>query len=400
MLDFSLSFEQKTLRQTVKRFVEKEIVPIALEFEKDEMEGNLAHKVIQKAAQAGISGLPVPEKYGGGGASGIECNIALEELAVGCGGIATAIGASWFGQTPILMAATKEQRERWFPILASRDEGHLVCMAMTEPQSGSDIENAQMGLRTVRTRVRFEGDDIVVTGTKLWPSNFDVSTLYTVVATTDPQEGPEGSCLVVVERGAKGLSFSKPVPKMGMHADRNGEIIFEDVRIPKENMLGKVGDGFKLLQRTLVYNRVGAGAISVGMARGAFERALKWAKERTVMGKPLAEHPVVSSKLAEMAVKIEMSRMLVWRAAWYNAQPKKRSMKWASMAKVYASDLAMEVTTDAVQIMGSCGYAREYGVEKYMRDNKIIQIYIGANELTKQVIGEELLTAPEDMFEV
>lgn len=387
MLRFDLSEEQKAVQNLARRFAEEAIKPVALDFEHD-TEGKLAERIIDKAAAIGLLGLAVPKEYGGGGGTNVECSLVLEELAVGCGGIATAIGASWFGQTPILMAATQEQRERIFPPLAATDKGRLVCMAMTEPAGGTDIENPHMRSRTIRTIVKEDGNYYMVNGLKVWPSNSDNAWLYTVVATVDPTQEDAGSCLLLVPAGTRGLSFGKPIPKMGMHADRNGEIILDNARVPKGNLLGKVGDGARLLQRTLIYNRVGAAAIAVGIARSAFERALRFAKERTTMGKPLNEHPVVSAILGDMATKIDAARLLYLRAAWYNAQRGQASMKWSSMAKVYASDIAMQVTTDAVQIMGSYGYAKEYGVEKAMRDAKIVQIYIGANEFTRQVVGE------------
>lgn len=396
MLGFTLSEEQLTIQRLAREFTEKEIKPVATQFEKDE-EGELAEKIFRKAAEVGILALPIPKEYGGSEASNVECAIVMEELAVGCGGIATAIGASWFGQTPMMMAATKEQRQRWFPPLASK-EGYLCCMAMTEPAGGSDIENPHMHSRTIRTIVKADGDEYVVNGTKLWPSNSDNAYLYTVVATVDPQLGDEGSCLIVVPRGTPGLSFGKPYKKMGMDADRNGEIFLDNVRVPKENLLGKIGDGARLLQRTLIYNRAGAAAISVGIARGAMEAALRYAKDRVVAGKPMVEHEIVSAMLADMATEIDAARLLVWRATWFNAQPGKANMKWSTMAKVYATDMAMRVTTNAVQLMGSYGYARETGVEKYMRDAKILQIYIGANELTRQVIGEEVAAGTSEMI--
>lgn len=387
MLGFELTDEQKDIQALARRFAETAIKPVALRFEEDR-DGKLAEDVIHQAAKIGLLGLAVPKEYGGGGGSNVECTMVLEELAVGCGGIATAVGANWFGQTPIMMAATAEQRARIFPPLAATDRGRLVCMAMTEPAGGTDIENPAMRSRTIRTVVREAGDGYVVNGVKMWPSNSDNAALYTVVATTNPELGDAGSCLVLVERDTPGLSFGKPIPKMGMHADRNGKIVFDDVRVPKANLLGRVGDGAKLLQRTLIYNRVGAAAISVGIARGAFEAALRFAKERSAMGRPLNQHPIVASMLGDMATKIDSARLLYLRAAWTNSQPGKANMQWASMAKVYASEMAMQVTTDAVQIMGSYGYAKEYGVEKAMRDAKIVQIYIGANEFTRQVVGE------------
>ena len=387
MLGFTLSEEQSAIQKLAREFTEKEIKPVATQFEKDE-EGRLAEDIFKKAAEVGILGLPIPKQYGGSEASNVECSIVLEELAVGCGGIATAIGASWFGQTPIMMAATTEQRQRWFPPL-TRD-GNLCCMAMTEPAGGSDIENPHMHSRTIRTILRPAGDDYILNGTKIWPSNSTNAFLYTVVATTDPELGDDGSCLVVVPRGTPGLSFGKPIKKMGMDADMNSEIFFDNVKLSQENLLGRVGDGARLLQRTLIYNRAGAGAIATGIARGAFEIALKYAKERVVAGKPAIEHEIICAMFADMATEIEAARLLYLRAAWFNAQRGLANMSWSTMAKVYASDVAMRVTSNAIQVMGSYGYSREVGVEKYLRDAKIMQIYIGANELTRQVIGEAL----------
>ena len=387
MLGFTLSEEQLAIQKLARQFTEKEIKPVAIKFEKDE-EGELAEGIFKKLAEVGILGLPIPKEYGGSDASNVECSIVLEELAAGCGGISTAIGASWFGQTPIMMAATTEQRQRWLPPLTK--DGNLCCMAMTEPAGGSDIENPHMHSKTIRTIVRTDGDDYVVNGTKIWPSNSTNSCLYTVVATVKPELGDEGSCIIIIPDGTPGLSFGKPIKKMGLDADSNSEIFFDNVKLPKENLLGKVGDGAKLLQRTLIYNRAGAGAIATGIARGAFELALKYAKERITTGKPLIQHEIISAMFADMATEIDAARLLYLRAAWFNAQRGLANMAWSTMAKVYASDIAMRVTTNAVQVMGSYGYSREVGVEKYMRDAKIMQIYIGANELIRQVIGETL----------
>ncbi|MDP6511546.1 MAG: acyl-CoA dehydrogenase family protein [Dehalococcoidia bacterium] len=389
MLDFTLSEEQLAIQRLVREFADKEIRPVASQFERDE-EGQLAEEIFRKAARIGMLGLPVPRDYGGSEAFNVECSLALEELAVGCGGIATAIGASWFGQTPIMMAATQEQRQRWFPTFASTEETNLCCMAMTEPQGGSDIENPYMESRTIRTRVRIEGERLIVNGHKLWPSNSDNSYLYTVVATTDPNLGDIGSCIVVVPRNAPGLSFGKPYRKMGMDADRNGDIFFDNVEVPLDHLLGKVRDGARILQRALIYDRTGAGAISVGMARGAYEIALNYAKERVVTARPMIQNPITSAMFGDMATAIDAARLLVLRSAWFNAQRGQANIGWATMAKVYASDVAMKVTTDCVQLMGSYGYSKEVGVEKYIRDAKIIQIYIGANKLTRQVNGETL----------
>jgi len=387
MLGFTLSEEQLAIQKLARDFAKKEIKPVVLQFEKDE-EGKLAEEIFKKASDIGILGLPIPEKNGGGGASNLECSIVLEELAVGCGGIATAIGATWFGQTPIMMEASKEQRAEWFSVMAR--DGNMCCMAMTEEASGSDIEDPHMHSRTIRTIVQPDGDDYIINGTKIWPSNSGNACLYVVVATTDANLGDEGSCLILVPAGTPGLRFGKPIKKMGMDADRNSEIFFDNVRVPKENLLGKIGDGARLLQRSLIYNRAGAGAISTGMARGAFEIALDYVKERKVGGRPLIEHEIIAAMFADMATEIDAARLLYLRAAWFNAQRGMADMTISTMAKVYASDMAMRVTTNCVQVMGSYGYSKEVGVEKYMRDAKIVQIFLGANELTRQVIGEAL----------
>ncbi len=397
MADFRLTAQQLALRERVREFVRQEISPRLQEVDADYREGRIAHEIIRAAAGAGILALPVPEAYGGAGGNNLDCAVVLEELAAGDGGIATAIGASWFGQTPILMAARRERREEWLRRCAE-PEPYLVCMAMTEPAGGGAIEDPKQAMRTVQTRVRADGDELVITGTKLWPSNFDVASLYTVVATTDAQAGAKGSCLVVVERESLGLSVGPAVHKMGMNADRNGEIIFDMVRVPRDHLLGEVGDGLRLLQRTLAYNRVGAAAISIGMARGALERAVAWLRERSVGTEVLSDHPVVRYLLGDAAVKLDAARLLAWRAAWHNSQPGQHSLYWASMAKVYASDVAMEVTTRAVQLMGSLGYSREVGVEKHMRDAKIVQIYIGPNELVQQEVGEQFVADGGSMF--
>ena len=380
-MDFSYTKEQKMFEDAVKEFVKKEIIPVCLEFE-DDPDGKLAHSVITKTAQAEILGLVVPEQYGGGGGRGIEANIALENIAYGDVGIACAIGASWWGQTAILMKGSSEVRDEWFPKLASKKEAHLVCMALTEPSGGTDVEDPAMGFKTLQTIATIEGDEVVLNGRKMWPSNFDVASLYVVGCTVDPQKGEEGSLLLAVPAGTKGLSTGKNERKMGHHADRNGEIIFDNVRVPKQNMIGKVGEGVKILHRTLIYNRVGPASMAIGAANRAYDLALEFAKTRIVGGYPLYKHELASAMLFDMETKIHISRLLWQRAAWVNMTAK-GNIHYAHMAKVFATDAAMEIATNAVELMGSYGYSKEYATEKIMRDVKIIQIYIGSNEMIR-----------------
>ncbi len=380
-MDFSYTKEQKMFEDAVKEFAKKEIIPVCLEFE-DDLDGKLAHSVITKAAKAEILGLVVPESYGGGGGRGIEANIALEGLAYGDVGISCAIGASWWGQTALLMKGKPELKDEWFPKFASKDEAHLICMALTEPSGGTDVEDPAMGFKTLQTIATVEGDEVVLNGRKIWPSNFDVASLYVVGCTVDPDLGEEGSLLVAVPAGTPGLSTGKNERKMGHHADRNGEIIFNSVRVPKANMLGEVGEGVKILERTLIYNRVGPASMAIGAARRAYDLALEFAKTRIVGGYPLYKHELASAMLFDMETKIHVSRLLWQRAAWVNMTTK-GNIHYSHMAKVYATQAAMEIATDAVELMGSYGYSKEYGCEKVMRDVKIIQIYIGSNEMIR-----------------
>jgi alkylation response protein AidB-like acyl-CoA dehydrogenase len=380
-MDFSYTKEQKMFEDAVKEFVKKEIIPVCLEFEND-LDGKLAHSVITKTAQAEILGLVVPEQYGGGGGRGIEANIALENISYGDVGIACAIGASWWGQTAILMKGSPEVRDEWFPKLASKKEAHLICMALTEPSGGTDVEDPAMGFKTLQTIATIEGDEVVLNGRKMWPSNFDVASLYVVGCTVDPEKGEEGSLLLAVPAGTNGLSTGKNERKMGHHADRNGEIIFDNVRVPKQNMIGKVGEGVKILDRSLIYNRVGPASMAIGAANRAYDLALEFAKTRIVGGYPLYKHELASAMLFDMQTKIHISRLLWQRAAWVNMTTK-GNIHYAHMAKVFATDSAMEIATNAVQLMGSYGYSKEYATEKIMRDVKIIQIYIGSNEMIR-----------------
>ena len=381
MLEFSYTEEQRILENTVKKFTKEEILPVCLEFENDS-EGKLSDEIFEKAAKVGILGLVVPKEYGGSGGRGIEANIVLENLSYGDVGIGCAIGASWWAQTAILMRGSQGLRDEWFPKFASRDEAHLVCMALTEPSGGTDVEDAAMGFKTVETIAKIEGDEIVLNGRKMWPSNFDIASLYVVACTTDPKLGQEGSLLVAVPAGTPGLSFGKNELKMGHHADRNGEIIFDNVRVPKDNMLSKMGEGVKMLARTLIYNRVGPASMALGAAQRAFDLALDFTKTRMVGGIPLYQHELASAMLFDMETKLHASRLLWQRAAWVNMTTK-GNIHYSHMAKVFATDAAMEVASDAVELMGSYGYAKEYGVEKIMRDVKIIQIYIGSNEMIR-----------------
>lgn len=390
MYNFQLSEERRQFVETARKFAENEVRPLNDKFEDDWATHKYMTKVLEKAAELGFLGLPIEPQYGGTGADGMTIMAVLEELGAGNGGVACVIGDTWFAQTPIIIAANEEQRERFLRPLASRDEVNLGCICMTEPASGADIEDPRMHLRTLRTVVKEDVDSYVIKGVKVWPSNAGIASHYVVVATTDPKLEEEGSCIIVVEKDTPGLSFGKIERKMGMAEDQNREVVFEDCRVHKSNLLGKIGDGHKLLQRTVAYNRLGAGMISVGMARGAFEYALQYCKNRVVGGKPLIKHSLISAMFADMATKIDSARLLVYRASWSLRVKDPNRARYSDMAKVFGTNMAMEVTTNCVQVMGSYGYSKEYPVEKYMRDAKIVQIYLGPNEMLQQLIGESL----------
>ncbi|ODS37168.1 MAG: hypothetical protein A7315_13635 [Candidatus Altiarchaeales archaeon WOR_SM1_79] len=390
MYNFQLSEERRQFQELARKFAENEVKPFNDKFEDDWETHTHMPQVLKKAAELGFMGLTIDPKYGGTGADGMTVMAVLEELAAVNGGMACVIGDTWFAQTPIIIAANDEQRERFLRPLASRDEVNLGCICMTEPASGADIEDSRMRLRTVKTIIREDGDDYIVNGVKVWPSNAGIASHYVVIATTDPKLEDKGSAIIVVEKDTPGLSFGKIERKMGMHEDQNREVIFEDVRIPKSNLLGKIGDGHRILQTTVAYNRLGAGMISVGMARGAFEYALQYCKDRVVGGKSLIKHSLISAMFADMATKIDAARLLVYRASWSLRTRDPHRARYSDMAKVFATNMAMEVTSNCVQVMGSYGYSKEYPVEKYMRDAKIVQIYLGPNELVQQLVGESL----------
>jgi len=390
MYNFQLSEERRQFQEMARKFAENEVKPLNDKFDDDWETHRYMPQVLKKAAELGFMGLTIDPKFGGTGADGMTTMAIIEELAAVNGGVACVIGDTWFAQTPIIIAANDEQRERFLRPLASREEVNLGCICMTEPASGADIEDSRMRLRTVKTIIKEDGDDYIINGVKVWPSNASIASHYVVIATTDPKLEDKGSGIIVVEKDTPGLSFGKIERKMGMPEDQNREVIFEDVRVPKNNLLGKIGDGHRILQTTVAYNRLGAGMISVGMARGAFEYALQYCKGRVVGGKPLIKHSLISAMFADMATKIDAARLLVYRASWSLKAKNPHRARYSDMAKVYSTNMAMEVTSNCVQVMGSYGYSKEYPVEKYMRDAKIVQIYLGPNEMLQQLVGESL----------
>jgi acyl-CoA dehydrogenase len=378
MISFSLTEEQEALRELARQFAENEIAPLAPEYDR---EARHPLPIIEKAHRLGLMNMTVPESYGGSGLGLIETCLVTEELAAACAGIGTAIMANTLALTPLLIAATTQQMERFVSPFCAQP--NLAALCMTEPQAGSDVG-------AITTTARREGDHYVIDGTKTLIDNGGVAQLYSLFASTGSDRGARGISAFVVPADLPGVSTGKQEDKMGQRAINTSEVIFENVSVPVENRLDEEGEGFRIFLETLNRNKPWIAAASVGVARAAREAATKYAQEREQFGQPLASFQAIQFKLANMAIRIEGARLLTWQAAWLVDQGLRHAQQ-SAIAKCYASDIAMEVTTDAVQVFGGYGYIKEYPVEKYMRDAKAFQIYIGTNEIQRYMIAQNLL---------
>ena len=378
MFDPSLSDEQKALRNLARQFATSEILPIAAEADRLEQ---YPWELVEKAHSIGLINTTVPEEHGGGGLGYLEDCLIAEELAAGCAGIYSSFVASTLGLTPMNIAATPDQMERLMKPFCA--EPALAAFCLTEPGVGSDVAS-------VSTRARRDGGVYVLNGTKRFVTNGGTAKLYTVIATLDPDLRHEGLLVLVVPSDLPGVSVGKKEEKMGQRAADTREVIFEDVRTPVENRLGEERQGFRLVMETLDKIRAEVAAAAVGLGRAAMEAAARYAREREQFGQPIASFQAIQFKLADMAIKLEAARLLVWQAAWLADQGLRNSAQ-SAMAKCFAADSAMQITTEAVQVFGGYGYIREYPVEKYMRDAKLLQIYEGTSEIQRLVISRSLL---------
>jgi len=385
MIDFSLTEEQKRLKEWAHEFAEKEIRPVAALYDEKE---EVPWDVLKKAADIGLMSYGVPEEYGGGGVEDPVTHLLVtEELFWGCAGIATTIGASELGVIPIYLMGNEAQKKKYLPLFCDTKQVRLGAFAITEPQAGSDVAS-------MRTRAERKGDRYIINGEKRFISNGGIADLYVVFATIDPSRGYEGITAFIVEKGTPGLKAGKKEKKMGIRASHTGDVIFENVEVPVENRLGEEGDGFVGAMRVFDRTRPGVAAAAVGVARAAYEYALQYAKERVQFGKPIIAKQAIRFMLADMATEIDAARFLAWRAAWLISQNYPNS-KESSMAKAFAGDVAMRVTTDALQILGGYGYMRDYPLEKWMRDAKIMQIYEGTQQIQRVVISQMLAMGME-----
>lgn len=374
-----LTDDQREMQQMVRKFSLKEIAPKAAEYDRAE---EFPWDNVKKMAEMGLMGSPVPEVYGGAELDTVSYIITIEEISKGCAatGAILAVHTS-AGTMPILLFGTEEQKQKYIPDLAS---GRKVgAFALTEPDAGSDASR-------VRTTAVLDGDEYVLNGSKCFISNGGTAETYTVFATVDKSKGTKGITAFIVEKGTAGFSIGKKEEKMGIRASSTTELIFENCRIPKGNQLGEIGKGFKIAMIVLDSARIGIGAQALGIAQAAYEEALNYAKIRVQFGKPIACFQAVSFMLADMAIEIEAARHLVYHAAILKDAGVPYG-KEAAMAKTFASDVAVKVALDAIQIMGGYGYSREYPVERLLRDAKITQIYEGTNQIQRIVIAAHIL---------
>jgi butyryl-CoA dehydrogenase len=378
-MDHLLTEEQIMLRDLCRQITEEKIKPIAAELDKTE---EFPWDVVKIMAESDIFGIFIDEKYGGMGGGLLELCIAVEEFSRGCAGIALAFSATALGTDPIILGGNEEQKEKYLPSIASGKR--LAAFAITEPAAGSDASAMQ-------TTAKKDGDHYILNGTKHFITNGGEAEIYTVVAMTDKSRGARGASIFIVEKGTPGFTFGKKEDKLGIRGSATRELIFTDCRVPKENLLGKEGSGFLLAMKTFDMSRPGIGAQALGIAQGAFEAALKYATERKQFGKPISSFQGIQFMLADMATQIEAARALVYASARQIDAGAKNISKDSAMAKMFASDVAMKVTIDAVQIFGGYGYMKEYPAEKYMRDAKITQIYEGTNQIQRSIIALNLI---------
>jgi butyryl-CoA dehydrogenase len=376
---FELTEDQAMMQKMVREFAEKQIAPGAAERDENEKPDRA---LLDAIGELGLNGICFPEKYGGADGDYLGYILAAEEICkadagIGVSYMATVSLCSW----PIFAYGTEEQKQKYLvPMVAGKKVG---AFALTEPNAGTDAASQQ-------TVAVDQGDHYLLNGSKIFITNGGEAEINVVFAMTDKTKGVKGISAFILEKGMPGFTFGKKEHKMGIRSSQTQELIFQDVKVPKENLLGKEGDGFKIAMTTLDGGRIGIATQGLGIAQAALDHAVKYSKERVQFGKPIAVNQAIAFMLADMAVKVDCARLMTYRAA-YNKQAGLPYSKEAAMAKLYASDIAMEVATDAVQVFGGYGYSREYPVERLMRDAKIAQIYEGTNQVQRMVISGAIL---------
>jgi butyryl-CoA dehydrogenase len=378
-VDYFLTDTQKEIQQLARRFAQEKMKPVRAELDRT---GEFPHAIMKELADLGLMGVYIPEEYGGLGGGIMEMCLVVEELCRVDGAAGLCYAACGLGTFPIILGGTEEQKKKYLPRLAA---GEIAAFAITEASAGSDASN-------VKTRAVRHDDHYVLNGTKQFITNGSVAKIYTVVASTNPAKGPRGLSAFIIEDGTPGFTFGKIEDKMGIRCSKTAELVFTDCRVPSANLIGgREGLGFVHTMKTFDRTRPGVGAQALGIAAGALDEALDYARTRIQFDQPIASFQAVQLMLADMAIAVEASRTLIYQAARVADAGMKNISAIASMAKVLASDTAMKVTTDAVQILGGYGYMKEYPVEKMMRDAKITQIYEGTNQIQRLVIASEMV---------
>ena len=374
MLDFSLTPQQEEIRKTARDFARKEVLPIAWRYdEKDE----IPLQVLRRAFDAGLMNTDIPEQYGGKGWGMLESALMTEEIAAACPGLATSVFDNSLGLEPLLLSKNESLRRRYLPQIAA--EFKLICFATSEPTMGSDVAG-------IRCRAEKQGDDYILDGTKYWITNGGVADYISVFATVDPKSRHKGICAFLVEKDRQGVEAGLSIPKMGQRCSNTVGLHFDRVRVPAENVLAEPGEGFVLAMNTFARTRSIIGAFATGAARSAMEYAVDYAKKRQAFGRSIGENQAIQFKIAEMYQKVETARLLTWKAA-VEADSGVDPTVAASIAKFYASEAAMEVVEEALQIFGGYGYTKMFPIEKLLRDMRLLKIYEGTSEIQRQVVS-------------
>lgn len=378
-IDYGFSEDQKSIQALARKIARDKIRPVAAKYDES---GEFPWEIMHILSEAGLFGVFIPEAYGGTDGGVLDLCIITEELSKVCGGISLGYAGTALGTFPILLYGNDEQKKKYLPAIAAGKK--LAAFALTEPNAGSDAS-------AIQTTATKDGNYYILNGTKQWITNGGEAEIYSVIAITDKSRGARGASGFIVEKGTPGFEFGKKENKLGIRASATRELIFQDCRVPKENLLGKEGLGFFVTMKTFDASRPGVAAQALGIAAGALELAVQYSRTRHQFGRPISSFQGLQFMLADMATQVEAARTLVYTAA--RAVDSKHSNMGAvsAMAKLFASDTAMRVTTDALQVYGGYGYMKEYPIEKYFRDAKITQIYEGTNQIQREVIALELI---------
>ena len=378
-MDYQLNEEQIMIRDLARQIAQEKLKPKAAEYDEKE---EFPWEIMKVLADSDLFGVYIEEKYGGTGGGILELAITTEELSRACGGTAVCFAASALGTYPIILFGNDEQKKKYLPDLAKGKR--LAAFALTEAQAGSDAGNMQ-------TTAQRQGDHYILNGTKQWITNGAEAEVYSVIAMSDKNKGARGASAFIVEKDTPGFTFGKKEKKMGIRASSTSELVFTDCKVPKENLIAREGMGFIVAIKAIETSRPGVAAQAVGIAQGALDLTVEYARQRVQFGKSISSFQGIQFMLADMATEIEAARALIYAACRHIQSGAKNVAKESSMAKLFASDMCMKVTTDCVQIFGGYGYMRDYPVEKFMRDAKITQIYEGTNQIQRDIIARHLI---------